>query len=204
MLRLVAFAILSYAPVLSVTASDILGRWRSNTAPTGYWIVDRYADGRFAKRQYLRLDYAKPAELTLEWGRWKLSGSRYSETIQGTTSPTLMRFANKRLTWRVLGNSTTRFSFESHDGQPRVEERIAADAPLLQIKTPPPKDEPKNQLIDTISGSHEKIPSWINSVPPPTASNKTLQPTALGRCASVSILITVFSTAAQPRSQSGG
>ena len=165
MLRFVAFSALSCTLALSVTASDILGRWRSDTAPTGYWIVDRYADGRFAKRQYLKHDYAKPAELTLEWGRWKLSGSRYSETIQGTTSPTLMRFANKRLTWKVLVVSRTRFSFESHDGQPRIEERIAADAPLLQTKTPPPKEEAKNQLIDTISGSHEKIPSWINSVP---------------------------------------
>ena len=36
------------------------------------------------------------------------------------------------------------------------------------------------------------------------ASNKSLQPTALWRCASMSILIGVSSTIAQPRSQSGG
>src|SRR5882724_6086514 len=34
--------------------------------------------------------------------------------------------------------------------------------------------------------------------------NQSLQPTALWRCASMSILISVFSTVAQPRSQSGG
>jgi hypothetical protein len=36
------------------------------------------------------------------------------------------------------------------------------------------------------------------------ASNQSLQPTALWRCASMSILISVSSTVAQPRSQSGG
>ena len=36
------------------------------------------------------------------------------------------------------------------------------------------------------------------------SSNQSLEPTALWRCASMSILISVFSTAAQRRSQSGG
>jgi len=36
------------------------------------------------------------------------------------------------------------------------------------------------------------------------ASNQSLQPTALWRCASMSILISVSSTVAQPRPQSGG
>ncbi len=35
-------------------------------------------------------------------------------------------------------------------------------------------------------------------------SNKSLQPTALWRCASISILISVRLTVAEPRSQSGG
>jgi hypothetical protein len=34
--------------------------------------------------------------------------------------------------------------------------------------------------------------------------NQSLQPTALWRCASMSILIRLFSVEAQPRSQSGG
>jgi hypothetical protein len=36
------------------------------------------------------------------------------------------------------------------------------------------------------------------------SSNQSLQPTALWRCASMSILISLFSVGAQPRSQSGG
>jgi hypothetical protein len=35
-------------------------------------------------------------------------------------------------------------------------------------------------------------------------SNQAVQPTALWRCASMSILASVFSVVAQPRSQSGG
>jgi hypothetical protein len=168
------------------TTRDLVGRWRSDTARTGYWIIDRYANGRYAKRQYLDFDYAKPAELTLEWGRWKLGDGHYSETIQGTTSPTLKQFLGDGLSWKILDFQNARFSFESHDGQPRIEKRVQADTPLLQIKTPPPADAAKKQLIDTISGSHERVPSWINSAPKRTASNQTMQPTAGRRTASLS------------------
>jgi len=153
-----------------------VGRWRSDNAPTGYWIVDRYADGRFAKRQYLKFDYAKPAELVLSWGRWQIRNHRYSETIKGTTSPTLMRFASKGLSWKVLEFSAKRFSFESNDGHPRIEERIPIAASLLDIKTPRPKNTAKESLIDTITSSHETIPAWINSVPRPTLSSTPPNP----------------------------
>jgi hypothetical protein len=165
------------------TTKDLVGRWRSDTAPTGYWIIDGYADGRYAKRQYLDFDYAKPAELTLEWGRWKLSDGHYSETIQATTSPTLQQFVGKGLRWKVLDFQKVRFSFESHDGQPRTEEKLEAQVSLLHIDTPPPSDADKKRLIDTISGSHEKIPSWIKSPPRPTASNRAMEPTAVQRTA---------------------
>ena len=45
-----------------------------------------------------------------------------------------------------------------------------------------------------------KVPKTNES----NSSNQSLQPTALWRCASMSILISVFSVGAQPRSQSGG
>lgn len=98
------------------TRKDLVGRWRSDTAPTGYWIIDRYADGRYATRRYLDFDYAKPAELTLEWGRWKLGNGHYSETIEGTTSPTLQQFVGKGLRVKVFNFQKAHFSFESHDG----------------------------------------------------------------------------------------
>lgn len=49
---------------------------------------------------------------------------------------------------------------------------------------------------------HEAILLWPKVKR--TASNQALQPTALWRCASMSILISLFLVGAQPRSQSGG
>jgi hypothetical protein len=46
--------------------------------------------------------------------------------------------------------------------------------------------------MSSVSSNHSETP------------NRSLEPTALWRCASISHLITVFSTGAQPRSQSSG
>ena len=53
------------------------------------------------------------------------------------------------------------------------------------------------------------LPEWfkdqhLHRAGSPKTSNQSLQPTALWRCASKSILISVFSVVAQPRSRSGG
>ncbi len=53
-------------------------------------------------------------------------------------------------------------------------------------------------------GKFPRVAAIYKRLNPPKASNQSLQPTALWRCASMSILITVSSTVAQPRSQSGG
>jgi hypothetical protein len=158
-------------------STEIVGRWRSDTAPTGYWIIDRYANGRYAKKQYLDFYMSKPAELTLEWGRWRVRGQSYSEVIDGTTSPTLRRFMHKPIGWKILERSQQRFSFESHDGQPRVELREHDSRPLLRVRTPPPNDAQKT-VTDTITHFSDKIPSWVNSVPSRSASNQTLERTA--------------------------
>src|SRR5450631_2007572 len=72
--------------------AELVGRWRAESVPTGYYVVDRYADGRYAMKRYFSLDSSKPAELTLEWGHWHIRKGKYSEIIEGTTSPTLKRF----------------------------------------------------------------------------------------------------------------
>src|SRR5207247_1890466 len=89
------------------------------------------------------------------------------------------------------------FSFESHDRQPRTEERLEAQVSLLLLKTPPPADAEKKQLMDTISGSHEKIPSWISSPPRPTASNQAMELTASRRTTRFSMTSTVSFAAAR-------
>ena len=52
-------------------------------------------------------------------------------------------------------------------------------------------------------GFRREIDSFVRSRSS-KSSNKSLQPTALWRCESMSILISIFSVGATPRSQSGG
>jgi hypothetical protein len=52
----------------------------------------------------------------------------------------------------------------------------------------------------TVSQYDSKTRTWHG----PHRSNQSLEPTALWRCAFASILITLLSTGAQPRCQSGG
>lgn len=161
--------------------SELVGRWRSDTAETGYWIVDRYADGRYAKKQYLEYDLSKPAEVNLEWGRWKLRGGKYSETITGTTSSFLKQFIGKATTWKILGVEAKRFSFESHDGYPRREQREHVSGPLLEIGTPAPVAAHPKEVIDTVTPSKKQIPDWISSQLPHEASNQSVELTATRR-----------------------
>jgi hypothetical protein len=149
----------------SPSCDDLVGRWRSDTASTGYWIIDRYNDGRYATQRFLIFDLAKPAELTLEWGRWKVSNGYCSDVIEGTTSPTLQRWWVGKRSRKILSFKSRRFSFESHDNQPRTEEKQQIGASLIHVETPPPKDAARKQLIDTVSTSLKKIPAWVKSPP---------------------------------------
>ena len=59
----------------------------------------------------------------------------------------------------------------------------------------------KNVIAEQIGEENVRLTkAWMEHY----SSNKSLQPTALWRCASMSILINVFSVGAAPRSQSGG
>lgn len=72
----------------------LVGRW-FGTGPTGYGIIDRYGDGRWAAKSYLRYGTGKPAEVNVCWGRWKLRGTQYSTILLGASSPTLRRFGGR-------------------------------------------------------------------------------------------------------------
>jgi hypothetical protein len=188
MLRPVVHLLFLWALALEVSAgsrrlapnrNDLVGRWRSDTAPTGYWIIDRYPDGRFAKRGYLVFYQDKPAELTLEWGSWTINDGRYCETILGTTSHTIERWWVGRVySFKILDFDRALFSFENHEGHPRIEKRLETATSLLQMQTPPPADAGKQKPIDTISPSHQKIPLWVDSSPQRNASNQSMKPTA--------------------------
>ena len=175
MLRSFVYLVLLWALALEVSAgskrlapnkNDLVGRWRSDTAPTGYWIIDRYPDGRFASRHYLVFSLGKPAELTLDWGSWRISDGRYFETIFGSTSHTIQRWwVGKVNTFKILDFDRVLFSFENHEGHPRIEKRLETATPLLQMQIPPLADAGKQKPIDTVYTSHKKIPLWVDCSP---------------------------------------
>lgn len=146
---------------------SLVGRWKSDTAPTGYWIIDRHADGRYASKFYLGYDRSKPHEIALEWGRWELVGKRYRHVIDGTNSDVLRRFIGRWREWPVIRQTHDRFYFEVNDGE-RYEQRISITASLPRLKLPVPKSSPQGwmssrQPISIPPLSH--IPDWVRTPP---------------------------------------
>src|SRR5207244_12548672 len=133
-------------------------------------------------RHYLVFSLGKPAELTLDWGSWRISDGRYFETIFGSTSHTIQRWwVGKVNTFKILDFDRVLFSFENHEGHPRIEKRLETATSLLQMQTPPPADAGKQKPIDTVSTSHKKIPLWVDCSPQRNASNHSMKPTASWR-----------------------
>jgi hypothetical protein len=160
-----AFIAASASALGADSRAQLVGRWRSENMPVGYWVIDRYGDGRLAKKEYVR-DYSdKPAEIIVTWGRWRLRGHTYSEFFQGATSASARAYVGKW--WKVSVQRITaqRFEHLSNDGHPTFEARIGDRRPLLEIQQPPPKEYNWDKIIDTVSPSRHAIPSWVNSVP---------------------------------------
>jgi len=150
------------------TAPSLVGRWKSDTVPTGYWIIDRHRDGRFASKFYLNYDGRhQPHEVAIEWGRWKLVRDSYLHVIDGTTSEALKRFRGKWRSWPVTNQTQDHFAFEVNDGS-REETRVSIAAPLPTLKLPYPQDSkygwtpPKMGVIERPS---DGIPAWLYQTP---------------------------------------
>ena len=142
----------------------LLGRWRAETVESGYWIIDRYPDGRFAEKIFLTFDYSKPSEIVVSWGRWKLRGKRYLDIIDGSTSAVVRRFVGKWRTRPVGSLSAQRFKFLSSDGYPRHELPEAGTEPLVDlVLTPPPDLRGPNRNI--LEADLRAVPAWVNSHP---------------------------------------
>jgi hypothetical protein len=152
---------------------SLVGRWKSNTAPTGYWIIDRHTDGRFASKFYLCYDTDEPHEIAMEWGRWELDGKQYRHVIDGTNSEVLVRFVGKWKEWPVIGLTHDRFDFEVNDGF-RWEKRVSitASLPVLKLPTPTARNSPIMSPYGGTSKKHgvnepglKNIPDWVFSEP---------------------------------------
>jgi len=155
-LALVGCAALARSP----HSAQLVGRWRAEAADTGCWVVDRFPDGRYAKKQYLDFDMAKPAELTLEWGHWEIRGGKYVEIIEGATSPTLAKFAGTPVARPILHVTPERFTIEV-ETYPRSEARERDTRPLRKLPTDAPEGEKKKKVIDTITPALQAVPPWV-------------------------------------------
>ena len=144
--------------------AELVGRWRSENMPIGYWIVDRYSDGRIAKKAYFQLDYNGPVEIVVTWGRWKLSGKTYSEFSEGTSSERHRVFTNKWWKLHVQKITPQLFSHLSGDGHDTYEDRFADQRPLLEVQERPPKKYGWKKLVDTVTPARASIPSWVNGL----------------------------------------
>jgi hypothetical protein len=144
----------------------LVGRWRSENMPVGYWVIDRYSDGRLAQKQYMR-DYSdQPAEITATWGRWRVRGKTYEVFFESATSKNARAYAGKWFKMQIQQITPTRFYHLSGDGHDTFEDRFPDRRPLLSIQQPRPKEYGWKQLLDTIATSKTAIPSWVNSFPP--------------------------------------
>jgi hypothetical protein len=148
-------------------APSLVGRWKSDTCPTGYWIIDRYPDGRYASKLYLCYDTNRPHEVAIKWGRWKLERDSYHHVMDGTNSEPLKRFQGKWRDWPVTSQTHDCFTFEVNDGR-REETRVSITAPLPTLKLPYPQDSkyggtrPKWGIIER---PLDGIPAWLYQTP---------------------------------------
>lgn len=161
------------APWKEITTIDtsstpsLVGRWKSDTVPVGYWITDRHADGRYASKEYLAYDCDKPHEIVLVWGRWELDGSLYRYTIEGTNSDFLKRFAGKSHQKAVKRLTHDQVIFEGREGD-RDERRVSITTPLPLLKLPVPKSRkygwfPSKHGI--VEPKADGMPHWVCEKP---------------------------------------
>jgi hypothetical protein len=185
-MRRLTFIALSFAAATISAAADdhpakLVGRWRSENMPVGYWVIDRYSDGRLAKKEYVRNYSDQPAEITATWGRWRLRGSTYQEFFQGATSKNARTYVGKWWKMQVQRVTVQRFYHLSGDGHDTFEDRFSDRRPLLAVRQSSPKQYGWKHLVDTIEPARAAIPVWVNAVPQHQAS-KPMQRTA-GRSA---------------------
>jgi len=135
MCRATFVALALFVSTIGAMAHDhpakLVGRWRSENMPVGYWVIDRYRDGRLAKKEYV-CDYSdKPAEITATWGRWRLRGGTYSEFFKSATSQNARAYCGKWWNMRVQRITRHRFCHLSNDGHDTFEDRFSDNRPLF-------------------------------------------------------------------------
>ncbi len=165
LLTCVLAGLLSACATTFTKQENLVGRWRSDTAPTGYWIIDRYSDGRFAEKQFLWYDYKMPAEILVSWGKWKLTGKTYKQTTEGSTSSFVSKFVGQTSAFRVASLSKDQFSWENNEGSIRTEKRIQGRDPLKTLFMEPVERNPVDADYIVATTNLESAPAWVNESP---------------------------------------
>ena len=165
LLTCVLAGLLSACATTSTKQENLVGRWRSDTAPTGYWIIDRYSDGRFAEKQFLSYDYKMPTEILVSWGKWKLTGKTYKQTTEGSTSSFVSKFIGQTSAFRVASISEDQFSWENNEGSIRTEKRIQGRDPLTTFFMEPTERNPADADYIVKTTNLELAPAWVNESP---------------------------------------
>jgi hypothetical protein len=180
--NLIAFLLLSALATHGAQPAEVLiGRWQAQAVETGYWVIDRYPDGRYAEKSFLTHDYSKPSEIVVSWGHWKIRGKRYLYVIDGSTSAFVRRFAGQWKTTRIVSLTPKRFDFLSSDDHPRYELPLASTEPLLNVVVSAPPDlRGVNRTI--LEPDLRSVPAWVNGCPAHRTPNQAMQRTA-GRSA---------------------
>jgi hypothetical protein len=111
----------------------LCGRWKSNVAETGYWIIDRYPNGTCAEKRYIDADDALPGEITLNWGKWSASHRMYETEILGTSTVLFSKIFERKIhPSKVLTETPESFEYEVADGT-WTETRLNDQTPLLKL-----------------------------------------------------------------------
>lgn len=145
--------------------ASLVGRFEMEMAPTGYWVIDRQADGRFVKKQLLAIDMNQPSEIVIVWGRWRLVGKNYTEIIEGTNSPFLAKSIGKPSVLHL--SSVTSFGLcyiPSDYHAPRCEKRVSTGVPLLKLplRGPSPDDGMSGANRKVITRPVGPVPAWVS------------------------------------------
>ena len=138
----------------------LIGRWRQELVPSGYRIIDRYADGRFAERRLVYTLPKSPSEAGVSWGRWKIHGKHYSEITGGSTLASEHFWIGRWWTRQVVSLSASRFEFLFNDSPfASYEVRECSRAPLLKLKFSHPR------APSALGSNLDRVPTWVNAHP---------------------------------------
>jgi hypothetical protein len=80
-----SFAIVASTSSLAATSTRperLVGRWKSEIAGVGWYVIDRYSDGNFIQKACVVRTMGEPPIVSLAWGSWSADGDRYILSFQ--------------------------------------------------------------------------------------------------------------------------